>query len=105
VGAAVSRRPEPAFRIGLQHESSEIRNRTVDGVHPRLPEVDDGRRQRVERVEAADRLRHREVDRERHPDAPPTEHLRQPRELRQEPVGHHERIGFHAVDDAGVHAD
>ena len=65
VRPAVGRWPEAALGIGLQHDAGEVRDGAIDRVDSVLPERGDPRIERIERIEAAERFRAAEINRDR----------------------------------------
>ena len=100
-----SRRAEPAFGVGLEHEAAEVGNRLVDFVDLALPERDGRRVERIERADAADLPRAGEVERQEQLHAPRPEDVGDAGDLRQQLGRDHADVGVDVVDRAAVDAD
>ena len=103
--AAVLRRTDAAFGVGLHGEAAKVRDDGVDLVDFLLPPGDDNGIERVESVEAADRLWTGEIDGEREFDAPWPKSVGDAGKLAEMFGGQEVEVRINIVDVATVDAD
>jgi hypothetical protein len=104
VRPAVRRRAESSLRVGLQHESREVRNRRVDVVDRPLPESGHARIERIEGLEPTDACRAAEIHGDSQLYSPRAELSGQANEIRDEASCNDGGVGVDVVHRARVHA-